>query len=179
MRDGTGDLEKPRTVLFDLSRARLWSMTKYMQQPADSIHCYELVPNTIHPSEVCSAPALSDFAGWAIAERDREEALSKMKAAIIEGDFHVPSYPPFYPAAATLEIPRFGSLNISREYNPAHVGEASVWESPRNFDSPLRVDIPPPVLQHESGPALKGDQAFGKQETPKPNNKNKKKERRG
>ncbi|KXH54024.1 hypothetical protein CSAL01_10627 [Colletotrichum salicis] len=64
MRDGTGDLEKPRTVLFDLSRARLWSTTKYVQQPADSIHCYELVPNPIHPSEVCSAPALSDFAGW-------------------------------------------------------------------------------------------------------------------
>ncbi|KAK1688454.1 hypothetical protein BDP55DRAFT_629563 [Colletotrichum godetiae] len=159
MRDGTGDLEKPRTVLFDLSRARLWSMTKYVQLPAEGIHCYELVPNPIHPSEVFSAPALSDFAGWfpqewlneaiegdiregrfrdwlieafgpvqegpgysihqtvdrAIAQRDREEDLSKMKAAIIEGDFHVLPYPPFYPAVATLEIPRFGSLNISRE----------------------------------------------------------------
>lgn len=64
MRDGTRDLDKPRTVLFDLSRARLWSTTKNAKDAADGIHCFELVPHPIHPYEVVSAPALGDFAGW-------------------------------------------------------------------------------------------------------------------
>ncbi|KAK0378856.1 hypothetical protein CLIM01_03757 [Colletotrichum limetticola] len=64
MRDGTRDLDKPRTVLFDLSRARLWSTTKYVKDAADGIHCLELVPHPIHPYEVASAAPFDDFAGW-------------------------------------------------------------------------------------------------------------------
>ncbi|KAJ0297182.1 hypothetical protein COL5a_008668 [Colletotrichum fioriniae] len=196
MRDGTRDLDKPRTVLFDLSRARLWSTTKNAKHAPDGIHCFELVPHPIHPYEVASAPALGDFAGWfpqewfdetvdgdaskgsfrnwlieafgplqegpnystcqtverAMAKRDREDALSKMKAAIIERGFPVSPYPPLYHAAATLEIPQsFRSLNISHEPYPAHVSDASLRESSRHFDAPFRVEIPPTDLQPEAG----------------------------